>query len=132
LDQITASMFASNFTVVDSSRAHLKGQDVLTAFGQNDTIGTGQTMTNYFCSGCGTLMYRVSTSIPGQSILRIGTVDDYNLHDTKLKPRREQFVKDRVNWFIGGGGGVKQQYGNPMKDGDDGPWSRGEYRKVAV
>jgi hypothetical protein len=89
-------------------------------------------MTNYFCSKCGTLMYRVSTSLPGQSILRIGTVDDYSLHETKLKPRREQFVKDRVSWFTGGGEGVKQQYGNPMKDGDDASWSEGNYKTVAI
>lgn len=56
-------------------------------------------MTNYFCSTCGTLMYRVGAAFPGMSILRIGTVDDFNLHETKLKPRVEQFVKDRVGWM---------------------------------
>lgn len=58
-------------------------------------------MTNYFCSTCGTLMYRVGEAFPGMSIMRIGTVDDFSLHETKLKPRVEQFTKDRVGWFTG-------------------------------
>ena len=33
--------------------------------------------------------------------MRIGTVDDFSLHETKLKPRVEQFTKDRVNWLHG-------------------------------
>lgn len=56
-------------------------------------------------------MYRVSSGFPGKSILRIGTVDDFSLHETKLKPRLEQFGKDRVSWFKGGEG-VKQEMGN--------------------
>ena len=54
-------------------------------------------MTNYFCSTCGTLMYRVETV--GASILRLGMVDDFHLHETKLKPRSALFVKDRVGWL---------------------------------
>ncbi|KAI4643406.1 uncharacterized protein J4E78_009875 [Alternaria triticimaculans] len=30
-----------------------------------------------------------------------GPVDDFNLVETKLKPTRELFVKDRVSWFEG-------------------------------
>lgn len=33
------------------------------------------------------------------SILRIGTVDDFRLHETKLRPQREQFVENRVGWL---------------------------------
>ena len=109
--KITASMFASNFIVKDSALKHIRGQDKLTKFSQNKTIETGNTMSNYFCSVCGTLMYRVSSGFPGNSILRIGTVDDFNLHETKLKPRIEQFGKDRVSWFKGGEG-VEQDQGN--------------------
>lgn len=58
-------------------------------------------MTNYFCKTCGTLMYRVGAAFPDCSILRLGTVDDFNLVETKLKPTRELFVKDRVSWFEG-------------------------------
>lgn len=53
-------------------------------------------MTNYFCKTCGTLMYRVGD--PRAAILRIGTVDDFSLHETKLRPKKEIFVKDRVEW----------------------------------
>lgn len=97
--KITASMFASNFTVADSHLIHLRGRDNLTAFAQSRTIASGKLMTNYFCSTCGTLMYRVGEQFPGKSILRIGTVDDFHLHETKLKPKREIYVKDRVGWL---------------------------------
>lgn len=58
-------------------------------------------MTNHFCSVCGTLMYRISSGYPGLLITRIGTVDDFNLQETKLKPRLEQFVKTRSSWLGG-------------------------------
>lgn len=99
--KITASMFASNFTVANTHLKHLRGRENLKAFSQSQTIASGNVMTNYFCSTCGSLMYRVGSAFPGQSILRIGTVDDFNLHETKLKPRVEQFTKDRVSWFHG-------------------------------
>lgn len=94
-------MFASNLTVDDKYLKHIRGQENLKMFGQSKTIGSGKKMTNYFCSNCGTLMYRRGEAFPGLSILRIGTVDDFNLHETKLKPRLEQFTKDRVGWFHG-------------------------------
>ena len=43
-------------------------------------------------------MYRKGTGFAGQSILRIGTVDDFKLMETKLKPTVEFFTKDRVAW----------------------------------
>ncbi|PSN71549.1 hypothetical protein BS50DRAFT_570884 [Corynespora cassiicola Philippines] len=97
--KVTASMFASNFTVDDSYLKHVRGQDNLSTFSQARTITSKNTMTNYFCKTCGTLMYRVSTGFPGYSILRIGTIDDLNLHETKFRPQVEQFVNDRVNWL---------------------------------
>ncbi len=44
-------------------------------------------------------MYRVSSGDPGKSYLRIGTIDDFHLHETKLRPRVEQFTKGRVEWL---------------------------------
>ncbi|KAJ6598888.1 Mss4-like protein [Mycena vulgaris] len=105
--KITASMFATNFTIADTHLKHLRGRDNLKTYSQARTVATGHTMTNHFCSTCGTLMYRVGSRFPGQSILRVGTVDDFNLHETKLKPIVEQFVKDRVAWF-GGVEGIEQ------------------------
>lgn len=58
-------------------------------------------MTNYFCSTCGTLMYRIGSGFPGVKILRIGTVDDFSLHEGLLRPRQEWFVKQRNNWVHG-------------------------------
>jgi len=104
--KITASMFATNFTIADSYLKHLRGRENLKTFGQNQTVffktpGKDNTMTNYFCSTCGTLMYRVGANFPDMSILRVGTVDDFSLHETKLKPTMEQFTKDRVGWCPG-------------------------------
>jgi hypothetical protein len=92
-------MFASNFTVDDKYLKHLRGQENLSTYGQKTTIGSHQMMTNYFCKTCGTLMYRVGERFPGASILRIGTVDDFSLMETKLKPRVEYYTKDRVEWL---------------------------------
>lgn len=38
-------------------------------------------------------------------------MDDFSLHETKLKPRIEQYTKDRVAWFHGGEG-VEQVEGS--------------------
>ena len=92
-------MFASNFSIADTHLTHVRGRDNLTAYSQSRTIASGKTMTNYFCSTCGTLMYRVGERFPGRSILRIGTVDDFTLHETKLRPKREIYVDDRVGWL---------------------------------
>ncbi|GES56814.1 glutathione-dependent formaldehyde-activating, GFA [Aspergillus terreus] len=92
-------MFASNFIIADAHLKHLRGRDTLSMFSQSKTIASGKAMTNYFCSTCGSLMYRVGEAYPGSSILRLGTVDDFALHETDLKPRVEQYTKDRVNWL---------------------------------
>ncbi|KAI9690944.1 MAG: hypothetical protein M1822_008564 [Bathelium mastoideum] len=109
--KITASMFASNFIADDNYVRHLRGEDNLTSWSNNKTIQSGNTMTNYFCKTCGSLLYRVSTGWPGKKVMRIGTIDDFNLIETKLKPRVEQFTKDRVSW-LHGADGVPQVYGN--------------------
>ncbi|PKX88647.1 GFA family protein [Aspergillus novofumigatus IBT 16806] len=99
--KITASMFASNFVIKDEHLKHIRGQSNLKTFSQNKTIASHAVMTNYFCNTCGSLMYRVADRLPGASILRLGTVDDFNLVETRLKPTIEIFVKDRVGWFTG-------------------------------
>lgn len=101
-------MFAANFTVRDTHLTHLRGQENFSTYTTDKTIGTDNSMTNYFCKTCGTLMYRKGTGFPGMSILRLGTVDDLNLLETKLKPTVELFVKDRVCW-LGGGEGIPQE-----------------------
>lgn len=99
--KVTASMFASNFTVDDKYIRHVRGQENLKAYSQARTIATKNSMTNYFCSTCGTLMYRISSGMPGLRFMRIGTVDDFSLHETRLRPQVEQFVETRVNWCHG-------------------------------
>jgi hypothetical protein len=97
-------MFASNFVIDDTYLIHERGQSNLSTYAQAKTIATGNMMTNYFCKTCGSLMYHVGEGFPGMSILRIGTVDDFSLHEGRLKPRIEQFVKDRVKWLHGAEG----------------------------
>ncbi|KAI5475298.1 hypothetical protein MNV49_001640 [Pseudohyphozyma bogoriensis] len=97
--KITASMFATNFCVTDEGLRHVRGRDLLKQFSQNVSIHNGKTMTNHFCGECGTLMYRIGEGFPGLNILRVGTVDDFSLHETVLKPRVEQFIKDRAGWL---------------------------------
>lgn len=104
-------MFASNFIVADSHLQHLRGRERLNSFKQSRTTSSGKAMTSFFCSTCGTLMYRVGEAFPGHSILRIGTVDDFNLHETKLRPRIEQYTKDRVDWLCSAVG-VRQVEGS--------------------
>jgi hypothetical protein len=94
-------MFATNFTVADENIKWIRGRENLKTFAQAETIASGETMTNYFCSTCGTLMNRVGARFPGLNFLRVGTVDDFHLHETLMKPQVEQFTKDRVNWLPG-------------------------------
>ncbi|KAL7928965.1 Mss4-like protein [Trichoderma chlorosporum] len=94
-------MFASNFTVDNSYIKHVRGQDNLSRWGQDKTPTSGTEMANYFCKTCGTLMYRRSAQTPELSFMRIGTVDDFKLHETKLRPQTEIFTKSRVSWWNG-------------------------------
>ncbi len=104
-------MFSCGIIVADTHLEHLRGQANLKVFGQSQTTVSGAVNSNHFCSTCGSLMYRVSSAFPGYSALRLGTVDDFHLHETKLKPKVELFTKDRVGWFSGLEG-AKQIEGN--------------------
>lgn len=99
--KIHSSAFASNFVVNAAATTHVRGQDKLTRFAQSKTIMTGHEMANYFCSICGTLMYRISSGYPGKLIPRIGTVDDFDVQSKQLRPTVEQFAKNRMEWFKG-------------------------------
>lgn len=91
-------MFASGFIVEDDSLKHERGRENLSVFTQSKTIESGKNMSNHFCKTCGTLMYRVSEIVPNRSLLRIGTVDDFTLMDTILKPQVEIYTKDKASW----------------------------------
>ncbi|KAF2170715.1 hypothetical protein M409DRAFT_51707 [Zasmidium cellare ATCC 36951] len=116
--KISASAFCTNFIVKQSATTHVRGREKLTKFAQDNTIATGNTMQNHFCSVCGILMYRISSGFPDMYVLRLGTVDDFALHEGKLRPSVEQFTKDRVSWFHGGEG-VKQYEGNYYTGGKE-------------
>lgn len=57
-------------------------------------------------------MYRVSSGMPGMSIMRIGTIDDFTLEETKLKPRVEGFCGTRVAWLGKGVEGIPKVEAN--------------------
>ena len=46
-------------------------------------------------------MNRKSAGSPDQNFLRIGTVDDFTLQATVLKPKTEQFIGTRFPWVHG-------------------------------
>lgn len=83
-------------------------------FEQATTIKSGGKMANHFCVMCGTLMYRISEKFAGHLITRLGTVDDFKLQETKLKPRVEQYVECRTNWLLGAKG-IKQVQASAYK-----------------
>lgn len=94
-------MFASNFTVADKDIKWIRGKDKLTRYSRDDTTTTGNDMATFFCSVCGSVMNRVSAGFAGMNFLRIGTVDDFNLQATVLKPKTEQFIGTRFPWVHG-------------------------------
>lgn len=104
-------MFTSAFAVNNTAMKHVRGEEKLTKYSQKKTIESGNYMTDFFCSVCGTLMYRRSSGYPEMSLPRIGTVDDLELHETKLKPQLEVFCKNRVSWFNGVEGAKQSQGG---------------------
>jgi len=71
-------------------------------------------MDSHFCKTCGSLLYRISSGFPGVAIMRLGAVDDFSLHEGALKPRVEQFGRDRVGW-VRPTEGVRQEGGNFIK-----------------
>ena len=97
--KITASVITTAFIVRNSHLEHLRGQDNLTIYTQSSTIASGNDMSNFFCKTCGTLMYRRGICAPDCSLLRTGTVDDFTLHETVLKPTVENFAENRVCWL---------------------------------
>jgi hypothetical protein len=97
--KVTASMFATNFTTLDSHTRFTRGEDNLTTFRQDKTPTTGGSMTNGFCKTCGTLMYRQGSSFPGTKFLRVGTVDNVTLHNSVFSPDTEYFVEERPGWL---------------------------------
>ncbi|KAG9765691.1 hypothetical protein E4T50_04111 [Aureobasidium sp. EXF-12298] len=112
--KITASMFASNFIIKEKDTVHTRGLDKVTKWAQKKTIASGNTMENNFCSVCGTLMYRISSGYPGLLIARIGTIDNFALMESKVKPRLEQYTKDRVAWFKGADGVAQFEGAGPL------------------
>ncbi|EGU87336.1 hypothetical protein FOXB_02095 [Fusarium oxysporum f. sp. conglutinans Fo5176] len=64
--KITASMFTTGIVVLDTYLKHIRGEENLKQFSQSDTIERdGSAMTNFFCSTCGSLMYRRSSAYAG-------------------------------------------------------------------
>ncbi|KAF2114996.1 Mss4-like protein [Lophiotrema nucula] len=97
--KIHSSMFATNFCCMDKYVRYTRGRENLTEFSTTKTPVSGKAMVNHFCKTCGTLMNRTGEGFPGINVLRVGTVDDFNLMETKLKPQVQQFTKDRVSWL---------------------------------
>jgi hypothetical protein len=98
--KIGSAFYQSNVTVADSHLKYVRGEDNLTTFSETKTVRANAAMNNYFCKTCGTLMYRRGARFPNMTILRTGTVDDFALAETKLRPQVEQFIERRVAWSM--------------------------------
>ena len=94
-------MFTSLLVIEDSHLRYVRGQEKLKTYSTAKSPESGNVMTNHFCIECGTLMSRTSAIYPGHNLLRLGTVDDFNLAEGKLKPTAEIYVKDRCSWVKG-------------------------------
>lgn len=105
-------MQAWNFTADDNYVKYVRGENNISQFTTKKTIASGNDMTNFFCKTCGTLMNRKSSGFPGKSFLRSGTVDDFNLQNTALRPQVELFIGSR-NAGMRPLEGVKQFEGMP-------------------
>jgi hypothetical protein len=57
---------------------------------------SGNTIKNYFCSNCGSTLYRTSTGFPGVAMVRAGCVD--NLDVASAKPTVELWTRSHVGW----------------------------------
>ncbi|KAI5366624.1 Putative CENP-V/GFA domain, Mss4-like superfamily protein [Septoria linicola] len=106
-----SSMFSTILVVADAGAVHTRGEEKLSRYSQHQTLASGNEMANYFCSVCGTLMYCRSSGYQGFKLMRLGTVDDFSLHESKLKPEAEQLTRDRVSWLLGAEG-VQQVEGS--------------------
>ncbi|KAL0936001.1 uncharacterized protein CTRU02_208216 [Colletotrichum truncatum] len=115
--KISSSMFCSIFVVDDNYLRHVRGRENLKTFSQSRTTASSNTMTNYFCNTCGGLLYRVSSGLPGKSILRLGTIDDISLAETKMKPQIEIFTESRVGWQAPLDGIKQSKGGTAPEDG---------------
>jgi hypothetical protein len=93
-----ASLIIQYFIQTDTTFKHTQGEDNLTKYERKSGIASGDQMDSYFCKICGSLMYRISSGFSGMRIMRLGSVDDFALLEGPLRPRLEQFGKDRVSW----------------------------------
>lgn len=61
------------------------------------TADTGNTITSYFCTGCGTTLYRDGASFPGLKIIKAGVLDKETI-EKDAKPQAELYHPDRISW----------------------------------
>ena len=69
--KITASMFASNFSVLDTHLTYIRGRDNLTAYGQSRTIASGKLMPfkGPITKQDGSVAVKEGESLPDKEIL---------------------------------------------------------------
>ncbi|KAI5272018.1 hypothetical protein E4T47_04689 [Aureobasidium subglaciale] len=97
--KITASIFTSAFVIEKTVLKHIRDEHDLTQY--STTVEAGNTMSDFFCKTCGSLMYRQSSQYPDLLVPRTGTIDNLEFPETKLKPQVEVFCRSSVGWFGG-------------------------------
>jgi hypothetical protein len=107
---------------IDEHLNYIRGREKLTIFSQWHTIAggkTGNTIINYSYSTYGTLITRVGPSFSGVESLAHCDVDDFSIHETKIFPMVEHFVKGSLGW-LHPVDGVKQSDSSEARKAVDG------------
>jgi hypothetical protein len=79
------------------------GSDVIKPYKDSNTT-SGNTITRWFCSNCGSPIYLVNEKFDGLTILYSGSVEG---RSQQVKPSGELFAHNRRDWFQGVEGAAK-------------------------
>ncbi|KAF2674350.1 DUF636 domain protein [Microthyrium microscopicum] len=90
--KITGSAFSSNYVIPDDKFKLESGKPHEWA----KTADSGNTMTSFLCSNCGSTMWRSSTKAPGVKFVKVGVLEGDKL--VKQKWDNELYVPRRVPW----------------------------------
>jgi hypothetical protein len=93
----TGSAFANNYRYTRAQITITSGKDTIKAYEDSNTL-SGNVLTRWFCSNCGSPIYLVNEKFKGLIILYTGALDGTTQH---TKPSAELFAKNRRHWFPG-------------------------------
>ncbi|KAH7110428.1 Mss4-like protein [Dactylonectria estremocensis] len=99
--KISGTMFSTNILVSEDDFQIVEGAPKAIS----KVADSGKTITSYFCSECGTTLFRGTESFPGMKIIKAGVLDG-PVALQEASPAVELFVTRRPDWvapFTGAG-----------------------------